>query len=118
MSRLTIRCHPYAPVSAEELESWLREQIDALRSDVPDASIQLLRLTRGLPSGDCTAGWLLELELPDSAAPQDLIAEFLRDMRLLGLQTRLLVPSEQGAAGAGARLREARTRLPATAARS
>jgi hypothetical protein len=39
-------------------------------------------------------GWLLELDLPgaDTSLLPDRVADVLRDMRLLGLQTTLLEP--------------------------
>ena len=67
MVQLAIRCHPCAPVPADELEGWLEQQVDELRALAPHATLRLSRLTQGGPSTDS-----------------------LRDMRLLGLQPTLL----------------------------
>jgi hypothetical protein len=91
-----IRCHPTVPVSVDELEPWLQEQVDHLRAVRPEGTVRLSRLTQSLPSGDLDIGWLLELELPNRESPpvRDRLAELLRDMRLLGLQTTLLAPHD------------------------
>jgi hypothetical protein len=97
-----IRCHPAVPVSVDELEPWLQEQVDELRADRPEGTVRLSRLTQGLPSGDLDIGWLLELDLPTGESPpvRDRLAELLRDMRLLGLQTTLLAPHDLSEGGA------------------
>lgn len=94
MVQLTIRCHPYVPVPTEELEQWLKLQVDDLRAEAPQGTVRLSRLTQGLPSAVLDIGWLLELELPEDEPllTRDRLAEMLRDMRLLGLQPTLLAP--------------------------
>jgi hypothetical protein len=94
MVQITIRCHPRVPISSDELERWLEQQVDALRAEAPQGTIRLSRLTQGLPSSDVDIGWLLELELPeeDPLLERNRLAESLRDMRLLGLQPTLLAP--------------------------
>ena len=93
MAQLAIRCHPCAPVPADELEGWLERQLDELRSAAPHGTFRLSRLTQGGPSTDLNIGWLIELELADGEPllRGPLIADSLRDMRLLGLQPTLLV---------------------------
>jgi hypothetical protein len=94
MVQITIRCHPRVPISSDELERWLEQQVDGLRAEAPQGTIRLSRLTQGLPSSDVDIGWLLELELPeeDPLLERNRLAEALRDMRLLGLQPTLLAP--------------------------
>jgi hypothetical protein len=96
MVQLTIRCHPRVPVSTDELEQWLEQQVDQLRADAPQGTVRLSRLTQGLPNVDIDIGWLVELELPegDPLLTRDRLADALRDMRMLGLQPTLLVPQE------------------------
>jgi hypothetical protein len=65
MIQLAIRCQPRVPVSAEELEQWLKQQVDHLRAEAPQGTVRLSRLTQELPSVDIDIGWLLELELPE-----------------------------------------------------
>jgi hypothetical protein len=96
MIQLAIRCHPRVPVSAEELERWLEQQVDRLRAEAPRGTVRLSRLTQELPSIDIDIGWLLEFELPEDEPllARDRLAEALRDMRLLGLEPTLLAPQE------------------------
>jgi hypothetical protein len=95
MVQLTIRCHPRVPVSADELELWLEQQVHELRAEAPQAIVRLSRLTQGGPSADLEIGWLVELELAEGEPllAGDRLADALRDMRLLGLQPTLMAPS-------------------------
>jgi len=92
MVQIAIRCQPRVPVAADELEQWLKRQVNDLRVDAPRATIRLSRLTQGLPTA---IGWLLELELAEDEPllAGDRLAEALTDMRLLGLEPTLLTPS-------------------------
>ena len=92
MVQLAIRCHPCAPVSVDELEGWLERQLHELRAAAPQGTLRLSRLTQGGPSSDLNIGWLIELELADGEPLLGgrLLADSLRDMRLLGLQPTLL----------------------------
>jgi hypothetical protein len=96
MVQLAIRCHACAPVPAGELEGWLERQVDDLRAAAPHATLRLSRLTQGGPGTDLDIGWLVELELELELADGEpllggqLLADSLRDMRLLGLQPTLL----------------------------
>jgi hypothetical protein len=98
MLQLAIRCHPCVPVSADELEPWLEQQLDELRVDAPHGTLRLSRLTQGAPDLDLEIGWLVELELPEAAAllTGHRLSDALRDMRLLGLQPTLLAPDPTG----------------------
>jgi hypothetical protein len=103
MVQLAIRCHPCAPVSADELEVWLDQQVRELRAAVPQATLRLCRLTQGGPSSDLNIGWLIELELADGEPlGGQLLADSLRDMRLLGLQPTLLAGRDRSTNGAAA----------------
>ena len=93
--QVTIRCHPFAPVEADELESWLAQEIEHVRATAPDATVRLMRLTQTRPTGPSLVGWLVELD----SVPGDGVAEFhlenvLADMRPLGLQPSLLAVRE------------------------
>ena len=92
MVQLAIRCHPCAPVSVDELEGWLERQVHELRAAAPQGTLRLSRLTQDGPSSDLKIGWLIELELADGEPLLGgrLLADSLRDMRLLGLQPTLL----------------------------
>jgi hypothetical protein len=94
MMQLTIRCHPCVPVSADELEQWLEQQVNEIRAESPQGTVRLSRLTQGLPNVDIDIGWLVELELPvgQPLLNGDRLSAVLRDMRLLGLQPTLLTP--------------------------
>lgn len=102
MVQIAIRCHPQVPVPCEELELWLKAELDHLWDDMPQVTVRLSSLTQHLPSADIDVGWLIELELPDDGPMlegRDL-AEALRDMQLLGLQPTLLTGArEYGAQG-------------------
>ena len=100
MVQLAIRCQPRVPVSADELEQWLEQQVSNLRAEAPHATIRLSRLTQGLPSA---IGWLVELELAEAEPllSGEHLADALRDMRLLGLQPTLLAPASHGFATNG-----------------
>lgn len=99
MVQFAIRCLPRAPVASEDLERWLDGELKELRSVAPQGTIRLSRLTQELPTLEIGIGWLLELELPEGEPllGWDRLASVLRDLRLLGLQPTLLVPT--GATG-------------------
>jgi hypothetical protein len=96
MLQLAIRCHPCVPVSADELEPWLKTQLDDLRADAPHGTLRLSRLTQSAPDMDLEIGWLVELDLPDREPllTGRRLADALRDRRLLGLQPTLLARHE------------------------
>ncbi len=99
MVQLAIRCHPVVPVSAEELEQWLDQQLRDLRAEAPLGIIRMSRLTQGSTGSNCYIGWLVELELPEGEPllAGDRLFDALRDMRLLGLQPTLLAPTARSA---------------------
>lgn len=89
---LAIRCHPCVPVDASELESWLERELGGLRGAAPEAVVRLSRLTQALPDSEIPTGWLIEVEVREEYAPllSEALGEVLRDMRLLGLQPKVL----------------------------
>jgi hypothetical protein len=92
MTQIAVRCHPYAPVSTEELHKWLTEEVGRLRADAPQASIRLLRLSQPGPEGEIEVGWQIELGVGLSKPPlnEASLVELVRDLRLLGLQPSVL----------------------------
>jgi hypothetical protein len=104
MVQLAIRCHPRVPVSADELEHWLEQQVHDLRSEAPRATVRLSRLTQGGPSADLEIGWLVELELAEDEPllAGHRLADALRDMRMLGLQPTVLAPDDASTNGRAA----------------
>jgi len=94
MTQFAIRCHPLAPVAVDELERWLERQVNELRVEAPHGTIRLSRLTQALIRADPCVGWLVELDLAEGEPllAGTLLADALRDMRLLGLQPTLLAP--------------------------
>ena len=99
MVQFAIRCLPRVPVATTDLEHWLEQELNDLRSVTPQGTIRLSRLTQELPTSEVGIGWLIELELPEDEPllGWDRLASVLRDLRLLGLQPTLLVPP--GASG-------------------
>ena len=95
MVQLVIRCHPRVPVSSDDLQRWLKRQVEELRADAPRGIVRLSRLTQG-EDADLDVGWLIELELEEGQPLLEpaRLAFALRDMRLLGLEPTLLVPRE------------------------
>jgi hypothetical protein len=91
-------------VSAEDLESWLDQQVHELRAAAPHGTLRLSRLTQGGPSSDLNIGWLIEMELADGEPLLGgrLLADSLRDMRLLGLQPTLLARRDGSTNGVAA----------------
>jgi hypothetical protein len=96
MVQLAIRCQSVIPVSAEEVEQWLEQQIHDLRTAAPVSIIRLSRLAQGPLGSGCYIGWLVELELAEDEPllGGGRLADALRDMRLLGLQPTLLAPTQ------------------------
>lgn len=94
MSRLVIRCDRRGAPS-DELEQWLEQQAGRLaRHD--DERARVSRVTRQSAGEEQEVGWLVEIEREGAAAPtvdRETLAELFRDMRLVGLQPRVLVPA-------------------------
>jgi hypothetical protein len=94
--QVAIRCHPYAPVAADELEGWLAREVDEIRTAAPGATVRLMRLSQDFSTRHAALGWLIELEGPhgEAALTERQLDSVLRDMGLLGLQPTLLTSSE------------------------
>ena len=109
MTQFAIRCHPLVPVAVDELERWLERQVNELRIEAPHGTIRLSRLTQALTCADGCVGWLVELDLADAEPllAGTLLADALRDMRLLGLQPTLLAPDGEQLAARRSNNREA-----------
>ena len=86
--QVAIRCHPCAPVATDEVEHWLRSELDRLRSQSPEAVVRMQRLTQPAPTGRLGVGWLVEVDAADgdALAAEHGLDGVVRDMRLLGLQ--------------------------------
>jgi hypothetical protein len=99
MTRFTILCHPSTPVAPTELEGWLEPHLDQLRSSAP-VIVRMSRLVQSLPSSQVAGGLVIEVELTYESHPvdhdqlSDVLAEVIRDMRLLGMQPLLLFPHD------------------------
>jgi hypothetical protein len=96
MVEFSIRCHPSVPLSAEEIGDWLERLLVELRTTAPRATTKLSRLTQELPTTEVDVGWLVELAVTgeEFESVRDVLADVLRDMRLVGLQPTLLAPVE------------------------
>ena len=100
MTKLAILCHPCTPVPEGDLEDWLEDHLDRLRSAGPRGIIRLSRLAQELPDTEIAVGWLIELELPEQSVLlardglADALADLVTDMRFLGLQPLVLTPTE------------------------
>lgn len=91
MQQIAIRRHPYNAVATDEVDEWLRAEVERLRERAPHAALRVLRLSQELPTGDADVGWLIELDPAGGAPPLDEeeLAQIVRDLRLLGLQPTL-----------------------------
>jgi hypothetical protein len=87
---LAIRCHPLVTVSLTEIEAWLEREVGRIRDELPGATVRLLRLSQELPSGDCSLGWLIELDVDETFVETGRLAVTLSELRLLGLQPTVL----------------------------
>src|SRR5688500_9768927 len=95
MGQLAIRLHPVSPVSGDDVDTWLRDEVERLREGAPQAARRALRLRQPLPSGETDVGWLIEVDPVGGTQPlgEDELTRMLRDLRLLGLQPTLLEAS-------------------------
>jgi hypothetical protein len=93
-------------VATEEIEHWLRREVERLRESAPQSVIRLLRLSQRVPTGEAGLGWLIELDAANGqpAFDDDRLAAVLRDLRLLGLQPTLLRASQRDDAPAWAQI--------------
>ncbi len=93
MTQIIIRCHPYAPIDAEDVHRWLTDELSRLRDGAPNTAIRLLRLSQPGPESEIEVGWQIELSGNGDGEPpveDGVLREVLRDLRLLGLQPAVL----------------------------
>jgi hypothetical protein len=96
---LLIRCRSCTPASSVELTDWLEDKVARLRAGTPPVPVRLARLVQDLPKATVDDGWLIEVQLEGRSAGRHseplpaALEEILRDMRILGLDPILLVPS-------------------------
>lgn len=98
MTQIIIRCHPYAPIDAEDVQRWLTDELSRLRDGAPNTAIRLLRLSQPGPESEIEVGWQIELNGNGKPVEDGTLREVLRDLRLLGLQPAVLrgVGSREG----------------------
>lgn len=99
MSSLLIRCRSCTPASSVELTDWLEGKVAQLRTGTPRRLVRLTRLVQDLPAATVDDGWLIEVQL-EGERPEErsgplmaALEEIVRDMRILGLDPTLLVPT-------------------------
>jgi hypothetical protein len=81
----------------DEAERWTRAEVRALLGREGIGSAELKRLRRASPRHGCDWDWLLELEI--TAPVQDYVdrgpcAEWLGDMRLLGMRPTVMLSGD------------------------
>ena len=84
-------------LSAEEAERWVRAEVRALRAAAAVRSAKLTRVESASPRQPCDWRWLLELELTGSVrdcVERGPCAEWLGDLRLLGMRPAVVVAAE------------------------
>lgn len=109
---LLIRCRPCTSASAAELGGWLEDKVAQLSVSAGPSPIpvRLSRLVRDLPAESVDDGWLIEIQLGEAGADGGwgsdsltaTLVEVLRDMLILGLDPKLLVPTAASPLRSGA----------------
>jgi hypothetical protein len=82
-------------ITAGEDEAWAREQADVLRRCRGVGALALHPVTSAAVLHPQPCSWCLELRLAADASPSEVVrdqpfAEFLADLRLLGMRPRVL----------------------------
>ena len=104
VSRLLLFCNQPHHLSAAEADGWLRDQVAQLELPETVERIELTRL-RAAASGHPSPGdWLCELHIGGSGDPRACLddpacAEWLRDLRLLGMRPAIAVDWKPGFEG-------------------
>ena len=102
MARLLILWTRPSHLSAQETEAWVREELDRFVSDEAIEGVELTRIRSGSPHHPQHWDWLLELVLrpgvdPSECTDRGACADWLADMRLLGMRPSVVaVSDEQG----------------------
>ncbi len=83
-----------APVSADKIAGWVKEEVDRMRARAVALDVWLGPLSRPQPAqgGD----WVIEVDLEDrDVAPEDdpALGSVLLDLELLGLRPQLMIAS-------------------------
>jgi hypothetical protein len=91
-------------LTAEEADSWVRRELRAVVAEEAVRSAKLSRLEQASPRHGGDWRWLLELEI--SGSVRDCVergpcAEWLGDLRLLGMKVEVAVAADTVALGAG-----------------
>lgn len=100
MVKLAILCHPCTATPCGDLEDWLEGQLERLRDASPQGIIRLARPDQELADPETEVGWVVELGLPEDSILLDgdgvagSLANFITDMRFLGLQPKILTQDE------------------------
>ena len=94
VSRLLIVWSRPHHLTAEEASQWVRGEIGALLGDAGTRSGELRRLERASPRHGCDWHWLLDLDVAAPASEfvdEGVCAEWLGDLRLLGMRPQVMV---------------------------
>ena len=89
-------------LSAAEADRWVRAEVRALRAADAVRSARLTRVESASPRQPCDWRWLLELELTGpvrDCVERGPCAEWLGDLRLLGMRPAVVVAAEAIALG-------------------
>jgi hypothetical protein len=93
---LVLWCRPYH-LTGEEAERWARGEVRALLAGEAVRSAELTRLESASPRHTCDWSWLLELEIDVPVrewVEHGVCAEWLGDLRLLGMHPAVMVAAE------------------------
>jgi hypothetical protein len=99
VSRIVLTWDRPLHLSSEEADRWLREQLRTLLALPEVRRIELARLDSPLPGHPQPCAWLCELHLSEDADVADCLghsacAEWLRDLRLLGMRPAVGVAAD------------------------
>ena len=81
-------------LTAEEDSRWVRDEVGALLGDARARSGELTRLQSASPRHGCDWHWLLDLDVAPPASEfvdEGVCAEWLGDLRLLGMRPQVMV---------------------------
>jgi hypothetical protein len=95
MASILIRCTGGTDIPADALAGWLEPQLARIDGKVRVTALRLASVEYVEGCSAHPAGWLFELDVSDGDLPdaEDLLAEILSDMRLLGLRPAVFIAS-------------------------
>jgi hypothetical protein len=101
MDRLLILWTQPQHLSAAEADAWVRREVRKVTGLAGIERAELTRLRSGLERFGAPHDWMLELHLAPGAAPAACVeaqpcAEWLGDLRLLGMRPAVLVADGEG----------------------